>query len=72
MYVCVNVRMYIGMYGRACVDACIRMVGFGSIARRGQGFEFRSGHGFREICSDVSHVLSCDKAFPLQDVLTDA
>ena len=71
---CTHVYRYVR--ARACVrarvDACIRMVGFGSIARRGQGFEFRSGHGFREICSDVSHVLSCDEAFPVQDVLTDA
>jgi len=57
---------------RARVDACIRMVGFGSIVRRGRGFEFRSGHGFHEICSDVSDVLSCDEAFPVQDVLPDA
>jgi len=66
--------MYVCMYvcARARADACIRMVGFGSIARRGQGFEFRSGHDFHEICSDVSDVLSCDEAFPVQDVLPDA
>ena len=60
------VRMYV------CVDVCVWMVDFGSIARRGQGFKFRSGHGFHEICSDVSDVLPDDETFPVLDVLPDA
>jgi hypothetical protein len=66
------VYIYICESARAGVDAYIRMVGFGFIARRGQGFEFRSEHLFYEICSDVSDVLSCDEAFPVQNVLPDA